>query len=59
VTIPQVGNIDSASYIVKWKYAKKFRWSENYTHDGEYAEEVSKQGRVLALNKYIAYYNYI
>jgi hypothetical protein len=59
VTIPQVGNIDSASYIVKWKYAKQFRWSENYTHDGEYAEEVSKQGRVLALNKYIAYYNYI
>lgn len=59
VTNPQVGNIDSASYIVKWKYAKQFRWSENYTHDGEYAEDVSKQGPVLALNKYIAYYNYI
>jgi hypothetical protein len=59
VSVPQIGNIDSASYIVKWKYAKDLRWSENYTHDGEYAMEAAQRGPVLALNKYISYYNYI
>jgi hypothetical protein len=59
VTIPQIGNIDNASYMVKWKYAKGLTRTENYVQDGEYAIEVANRGRVLALNKYIAYYNYI
>jgi cellulose synthase/poly-beta-1,6-N-acetylglucosamine synthase-like glycosyltransferase len=59
VDIPKVGEIDSASFMVKWKYVKDIRWSTNYTHDGEYAEECATRGRVLALNSYVSYYNYI
>jgi cellulose synthase/poly-beta-1,6-N-acetylglucosamine synthase-like glycosyltransferase len=59
VDVPKVCEIDSASFMVKWKHVRDIRWSRNYTHDGEYAEDCATRGRVLALNKYIAYYNYI
>lgn len=56
---PSVGNIDSASFMVKWKYVKDIRWSTNYTHDGEYANECSKRGQLLMLDAYISFYNYL
>jgi cellulose synthase/poly-beta-1,6-N-acetylglucosamine synthase-like glycosyltransferase len=59
VDIPKVSEIDSASFMVKWRHVKDIRWSTNYTHDGEYAEESATRGRVLSLNKYISYYNYL
>lgn len=59
VDIPVVCEIDSASFMVNWDKVKDIRWGTNYTHDGEYAEECATRGRVLALNKYISYYNYL
>jgi hypothetical protein len=59
VTDPQIGNIDNASFMVKWMHVKDLRRTENYVQDGEYAMEAAQRGPVLALNKYIAYYNYI
>ena len=59
VDVPRVAEIDSASFMVRWRYVKDIRWSTNYTHDGEYAEDCSLRGRVLSLNKYISYYNYL
>jgi hypothetical protein len=59
VNIPKVGEIDSASFMVKWKYVKDIRCNDGYVHDGEYAEDCSTRGRVLALNSYVSYYNYI
>jgi hypothetical protein len=57
--VPKVCEIDSASFMVKWKYVKDIRCNDGYSHDGEYAEDCATRGRVLALNKYIAYYNYL
>lgn len=59
VDVPKACEIDSASFMVKWEHVKDIRWGTNYTHDGEYAEDCATRGRVLALNKYISYYNYI
>lgn len=56
---PSVGNIDSASFMVKWRYVSDIRWSTNYTHDGEYARECASRGPLLMLEKYISFYNYL
>jgi hypothetical protein len=45
--------------MVRWKYVKDLRRTENYVQDGEYAMEAAQRGPVLALNRYLAYYNYI
>ena len=56
---PAVGNIDSASFMVKWKYVKDIRWSTNYTHDGEYAKDASERGPIVMVDANISFYNYL
>lgn len=56
---PKVSFVDTASYLIKWKYNKHVRHQFIYTHDGFYAEDCSKNGKIICLNKYICYYNYL
>lgn len=58
---PDVGNnCDTGSFLISWKYNKNVRHIEDlYYHDGLYANQCAKNGRVLVVNKYIAYYNYL
>ena len=56
---PAIGNIDSASFMCKWKYVKSLRWSTNYTHDGEYAVAAKELGPILKIDAYISFYNYL
>lgn len=56
---PQTNNIDTASFLVRWKYNKNVRHELVYYHDGLYAEACAKNGKVLCLNDYLCYYNYL
>lgn len=57
---PRVGNIDTASFLVSWKYNKNVRHIVDlYEHDGVYAQACSKNGRILCVNGYLSYYNYL
>ena len=56
---PSVGNIDTASFLISWKYNKKVKHQEIYEHDGIYASECSKNGEVLCINEFLCYYNYL
>ena len=59
VQFPQVGNIDTSQYMVRWSIAKNLRFEHTYEADGIYAEEASKQGSVKKLDQCLAYYNYL
>ena len=59
VEFPQVGNIDTSQYMVRWSVAKNLRFEYAYEADGIYAEEASKQGSVKKLDRHLAYYNYL
>lgn len=56
---PCTGNIDTASFLVSWKYNKNVRHELVYWHDGLYAQACSKNGPVLCINDYLCYYNYL
>ena len=57
---PRIGNVDTASFLVKWKYNSQVRHrTDIYEHDGAYAEECSLNGNVLCLKDYLCYYNYL
>jgi hypothetical protein len=57
---PAIYQIDTASYLVKWKYNKHIRHDTAiYEHDGKYAEDCAKNGPVLTINDFLAYYNYL
>jgi hypothetical protein len=56
---PRVGQIDTACFLVRWKYNKRVRHGFFYEHDGVYAEDCAKNGRVLCINDYLCYYNYL
>ena len=55
--VPQVGNIDTASYMVNYKFAKGIRLVEINVQDGIYAEACAKRGPVLAIGKVLCHYN--
>lgn len=56
----KVGQIDTASFLIKWKYNSHVRHrTDIYEHDGYYAEECAKNGLVLRLNEFLCYYNYL
>jgi len=59
VESPEVGNIDTSQYMVKWSIAKNLRFENVYEADGIYAEEAAKRGTVLKLNQYLGYYNFL
>lgn len=57
---PKVGNIDTASFLISWKYNKLTRHrTDIYEHDGLYAEECANNGPMLCINDYLCYYNYL
>jgi hypothetical protein len=57
---PKVGNIDTASFLVSWKYNKHLRHAVDiYEHDGLYAEQSALNGSVLRVDDYLCYYNYL
>lgn len=59
-SVPKIGKIDTACFLIRWKYNKYVRHiPDKWEHDGIYAEECAKNGRVLCVDKYIAYYNYL
>ena len=56
----ELNKIDTACYMVKWKYNKNTRWKETeYNADGHYAIDCSQNGPVLMLDQYLCYYNYL
>jgi len=59
VDFPKVGNIDTSQYMVKWEVAKNIRFPEVYEADGIFAEECANKAKVLKLNEYLGYYNYL
>lgn len=57
---PKVGNIDTASFLISWKYNKHLRHQVDiYEHDGLYAEQCALNGRILCIDDYLCYYNYL
>lgn len=57
---PRPTKIDTASFLVSWKYNKSIRHEVDvYEHDGIYAESCAKNGKVLCINDYLCYYNYL
>lgn len=60
--IPDIGidKIDTACYMIKWKYNKFTRYNdEKYNADGFYAIDCSQNGPILTLNGSLCYYNYL
>ena len=56
---PKIAKIDTSQYMVRWSVAKNLRFEHIYEADGIYAEEAAKQGKVLMLNEYLGYYNFL
>jgi hypothetical protein len=57
---PQVGNIDTASFLVSWKYNKNVRHVVDlYEHDGVYASTCSMNGPICCVGHDLCYYNYL
>ena len=54
---PVVAAIDTASYMVNYKFVKDLRLVQINIQDGIYAEECAKRGPVLAIGKVLCYYN--
>lgn len=60
VNKPEVGKIDTASFLISWKYNKNVRHKIGvYEHDGIYARDCAKNGPTLCINDYLCYYNYL
>ena len=57
---PQVGNIDTASFLVSWKYNKNIRHIVDlYEHDGVYANQCLANGYICCVHTDLCYYNYL
>lgn len=60
VSQPEVCKIDTASFLISWKYNKHLRHQiDIYEHDGIYAERCALNGPTLQINDYLCYYNYL
>lgn len=56
----RVGNIDTASFLIKWKFNKHVRHRiDIYEHDGIYANQCAMNGGIIVLDGYLCYYNYL
>jgi glycosyltransferase involved in cell wall biosynthesis len=56
---PKIATIDTSQYMVRWNVAKNLNFEYIYEADGIYAEEAAKRGKVLMLNQYLGYYNFL
>jgi predicted O-methyltransferase YrrM len=59
VDSPKIGNIDTSQYMIKWNVSKNIRFKEVYEADGIFAEEIARQSKVLKIDEYLGYYNYL
>lgn len=59
---PQVGNVDTASYMVRGSLMRTLRYHLDYVADGILAQEAFEHcapGQYLVLDRYLAYSNYL
>ena len=56
---PQSFKIDTACFMVNWKHVKEVRWGDKIESDGQYAQDCASKGRLIRLQHYLCYYNYI
>lgn len=57
---PQIGNIDMASFMVKYKIAKQLKFTDVYEADGIFAMQAAqKASDIQTINESISYYNYL
>lgn len=57
---PQIGNVDSAQYMVKWKTAKSIQYEIAYVADGKYASDnLTAAKECFVIDKSLSYYNYL
>ena len=56
---PRVGNIDTASFMVKIGTVGKSRFQMLYEADGLFAQAIYKNGTTRVINEYLCYYNYL
>ena len=57
---PKVGNIDTASFMVKYKIAKQLKFTDVYEADGIFAMQAAKKtSDIQVINESISYYNYL
>ena len=56
---PRVGNIDTASYMVRGRVIKNLRYAIDYCADGILAEQAGSFGGYLCLHEYLCYNNYL
>jgi hypothetical protein len=56
---PRIDHIDTACFMISWRYNKNHRHKYQYNHDGAYSEVCSKNGPVVCIDDYICYYNYL
>jgi|694.fasta_scaffold04147_13 hypothetical protein len=56
---PRIYWIDTASYLIKWRYNKNIRHIEKYTSDGYYAQACYDKTKTIRINKFLSYYNYL
>jgi cellulose synthase/poly-beta-1,6-N-acetylglucosamine synthase-like glycosyltransferase len=60
VKVPRIKEIDTASYMIKWKALKNFRFHESmYEADGLMAEQVYAKHGCYTIPKYLCYYNFL
>lgn len=59
-TVIEVGAIDTACYLIKWKYNTDVRHrTDTYTHDGIYAIDCAHNGPNISIDDCLCYYNYL
>jgi glycosyltransferase involved in cell wall biosynthesis len=57
---PKIGNIDTASFMVKYKIAKQLKFTNVYEADGIFAMQAAgKSNEIEVINESISYYNYL
>jgi len=56
---PRVGNIDTASFMMKIGAIGKSRFQMIYEADGLFAQAIYKNGTTRVINEYLCYYNYL
>ena len=57
LVIPEVGKIDTASYMVNYGLVKGLQLFPTDLQDGIYAKECAKRGPVLAIGRVLCHYN--
>ena len=55
---PKIGNIDTASYMVRAEIIRGTRFDHSYEADGIFAMEMSRWG-VTTLDAYLCFYNFL